>query len=603
VSDQKAAYDRLIAPHERRIRSYVRRLVPDAEDASDAAQEVLITAYRKVGPCRSPAEAFRWLQAVARSVSHRYAARRARARVADEPGAEPREPGEAKRSPSGEEAFLLAESWDRALDVIDSLPSKYRQPLCLRCMDGLAYEDISAHLGLSHLQVAERLRAGREKLRKALAQRWERRWPPGTECEWVSERLGRYLQGDLRMEQIVRIEDHAEVCPDCGERLAASCDEGEMGLDLEAWAAGLRQQPPDAQAEAQSRQAAESWPAARCLRAMERIAAGLARQPDDFGWLALRGIFATSAFELPNAEAVDAGERLVSLWPGRGLSWLTLANALDVWPDESAALQEAMMAGGRAGVAGAGPEPACQALGDLAIHRLFEGAPAEAERLARSALDLCPHDPWGWMVLAAAHSAQDRAEPALKAARQALRSARRRPAVYASVCEWTYSYGRLRDPLHMIYLAEQVVALAPRRSGAWSRLAATYAQAGITAQAAHTYWHGLQRMGIPQVLDLPSAGVALLNLSYAVGGSATRVAEHVFRQTHRSHFAYVGIDHAWTDELRTCIYYVMGRLFSRARRRITALECFAKARSGPLSPGMEWIREEADAIIAQRPGR
>lgn len=600
MSDQRAAYDRLIAPHERWVRRYVRRLVPDVEDASDAAQEVLITAYRKVDPRRTPAEAFCWLRTVTRSVSHRHATRGTGHRATWEHRVEAEDLDQPRCSLSAEDAFLLAESWGLMLDVIDSLPSRYRQPLCLRYMDGLAYEDISAHLGLDHPQVAERLRTGRQKLREALAQRWEGRWPPGTECQWVNERLGRYVEGDLRLQQIVKLEEHADECPDCEARLAAAYSPDEIGPKLEAWAAGLRQEPPGAEAETQARRASESWPAPRCLQAMERIAARLAGQPDDFGWLALRGIFATSAFELPNLDAVDTGERLVALWPQRSLSWLTLANAVDVWPHEGAPLQTAMIAGGVEGVAGSGPEPACQALGDLGIHRLFEGALAEAEAMGRSALDLCPDDAWGWIVVAGAHAAQGRVEPALTAARHALRSARRRASLYVALCGRICPYDHPWDPPSVIHLAQQAVALAPRRPLMWNGLAWAYARAGMLAQAVDAYWRGLGRLATPQLLDLASAGATLLGLSHAVGGSATRVAEYVFHNTHRSRLAHAGIDEVWTDEVRSCIDYVMGRLFSHVGQHTPALECFAKAGRGALSPEMEWIREEVTAITSQR---
>lgn len=61
----RAAFDRLVAPHVARLRVVVFRLVGDPEEAADLVQDTLVRAYTHLGTFRGDAKLSTWLHTVA----------------------------------------------------------------------------------------------------------------------------------------------------------------------------------------------------------------------------------------------------------------------------------------------------------------------------------------------------------------------------------------------------------------------------------------------------------------------------------------------------------------------------------------------------------
>src|SRR5688572_5888194 len=138
-----------------------RRILGNAADAEDAAQECFADLLRARGDVRASLAAWLHTIAVRRSLDLRKAERRRREReqVAVPAGAAP------ERDCEREE--LLAHL-DRA---IDALPARLRVPVVRRFLSGETHTAIALELGVSEATVRYRIEKGIASLRRALASR------------------------------------------------------------------------------------------------------------------------------------------------------------------------------------------------------------------------------------------------------------------------------------------------------------------------------------------------------------------------------------------------------------------------------------------------
>jgi RNA polymerase sigma-70 factor (ECF subfamily) len=128
----------------------------DADEASDAAQDVFFRAWRQLGQLRDPDVFGAWLAAIARNV--------ARMRVRAEPAHVPLPPELASNEPSVH-AALDAEF---ILQQLRTLPAKLREPLTLRLVEGMSGVEIAELTGLTHGTVRVYLHEGMRMLRARL---------------------------------------------------------------------------------------------------------------------------------------------------------------------------------------------------------------------------------------------------------------------------------------------------------------------------------------------------------------------------------------------------------------------------------------------------
>ena len=141
---------------------------PREVDLEDLLQEVAMTFVRKIGELRDPEALRPWLRSVAinaarlagrKQTTARKYARQLRLMVEQE--------GDRSRSP--DIAASQREEARRLLDLAMELPEGYREPLLLRCMQGMSYREIGRIVGLPETTIETRIARGRRMLREKAA--------------------------------------------------------------------------------------------------------------------------------------------------------------------------------------------------------------------------------------------------------------------------------------------------------------------------------------------------------------------------------------------------------------------------------------------------
>lgn len=173
-SGDRSAFDRLVERHLSAVWRVAWRLVRNADDAEDVAQETFLTAWRGIGEFRGDAAFATWLHRIAttRALNHldRAAERMKRASrpmegpdpdPAAERAAGPREPGPLARLESRERLRRLAECFEK-------LPAAWRAVLALREGEDRAYDEIASLLGIELGTVRSRLARARLSLRECV---------------------------------------------------------------------------------------------------------------------------------------------------------------------------------------------------------------------------------------------------------------------------------------------------------------------------------------------------------------------------------------------------------------------------------------------------
>jgi RNA polymerase sigma-70 factor, ECF subfamily len=152
-------FDAAVTDITAKLRTFIRRRVPDDATADDLTQETLLKVYRSQAALRNDDRLESWLYRIARRTLIDYYR---------------------KRRPSEELPLSLqTESRDEAsafrdavisstICYMDELPQAYRVPLRLFEIDRISMAKIASRLGLSLTSVKSRLRRGRQMLKEKL---------------------------------------------------------------------------------------------------------------------------------------------------------------------------------------------------------------------------------------------------------------------------------------------------------------------------------------------------------------------------------------------------------------------------------------------------
>jgi RNA polymerase sigma factor (sigma-70 family) len=158
------AFATLFRRHGPMVRSLCRRVLRNEQEADDAFQATWIVFARKAHSLRASDGLSTWLYGVA----HRTALKARRAAVrrrAHEAAAPVRTPAE----PLAE--MTVAEAQGIVDQELAGLPDKFRAPLVLCCLEGLARDEAARQLGCTASVVKSRLEQARELLRRRLGRR------------------------------------------------------------------------------------------------------------------------------------------------------------------------------------------------------------------------------------------------------------------------------------------------------------------------------------------------------------------------------------------------------------------------------------------------
>lgn len=180
------AFEVLVERRQERLYGLCRRLLGDAEDARDAAQEVFLKVFRNAHRFRPRGRVSTWLHRIA--VNH-CLNRLRRRRVArffslGEPrgggggngggvggGSDELDPPD--DAPDPERRLADRRRWRRTRELIDRLPPGQRAVLVLAKFEGLSYRRIAEVMGITESAVESRLFRAMRRLEAARARKSE----------------------------------------------------------------------------------------------------------------------------------------------------------------------------------------------------------------------------------------------------------------------------------------------------------------------------------------------------------------------------------------------------------------------------------------------
>jgi len=158
------AFARLVTRYERQVYNLAYRMLGNAEDAEDAAQETFLRAYTALPSLQMGRKFSSWLLSIAANLCVDLLRRRRFAWLSLEdlsfrlaaPAEDP------------DRSVLRQEEAGRIQRLLDRLPEKYRLLVILRYWYDLSYEEIASTTGLSLGAVKTRLHRARCMLARAI---------------------------------------------------------------------------------------------------------------------------------------------------------------------------------------------------------------------------------------------------------------------------------------------------------------------------------------------------------------------------------------------------------------------------------------------------
>ncbi len=158
-----AAFEKALAQYRRPVLNFVYRLIGDATEAEDVAQEVFVRAYRHWGEYDPRRKLSTWLFALARNAAIDRLRHRERHPTEPLPNVIIANPA---RGPAAE--AQAHEIGERIAAAIAALPEEQRTTVVLVEYHGLSHAEIAEVMGGSEKSVESRLYRARRALRETL---------------------------------------------------------------------------------------------------------------------------------------------------------------------------------------------------------------------------------------------------------------------------------------------------------------------------------------------------------------------------------------------------------------------------------------------------
>jgi RNA polymerase sigma-70 factor, ECF subfamily len=155
---EEPAFDALMLRYKRPVVNFAYRMLGDAGDADDVAQEVFVRVYHRIGDYRPRAKFSTWLFALARNACIdrlRYRKRH------------PTEPLETAPEPAATAQY--DDIGERIAAAIAELPEEQRTAIVLAEYHELSYAEIAGVMKCSEKSVESRLYRAKQTLRQRLA--------------------------------------------------------------------------------------------------------------------------------------------------------------------------------------------------------------------------------------------------------------------------------------------------------------------------------------------------------------------------------------------------------------------------------------------------
>ncbi|MDY7039878.1 MAG: sigma-70 family RNA polymerase sigma factor [Chloroflexota bacterium] len=167
LGGSKEAFTRLIEAYQTPVYNLAYRMLGNAQEAEDAAQEAFIRAYTRLHTYDPTRKFASWLL----SITSHYCIDRLRRRRLHLVSLEELPPwhGVASERPQPEERLIENQKCDAVQALLSALPPHYRAPVILRYWYDFSYREIADAMNLTESAVKSRLHRAREMLAKAAA--------------------------------------------------------------------------------------------------------------------------------------------------------------------------------------------------------------------------------------------------------------------------------------------------------------------------------------------------------------------------------------------------------------------------------------------------
>jgi len=169
-----AAFEQLVDKYKQPVMNVVYRMLRDATEAEDVAQNVFVQVYKSAGRYEVSSKFSTWLFTIARNLCLNELRRRSR-HPADsmdtghpEQEDQPWQQFEDKKTYSPPETLLHGELEEKIEEAMAELPENQRTAILLCRQDELSYEDIAKVLQCSLSATKSLIHRGRETLKQKL---------------------------------------------------------------------------------------------------------------------------------------------------------------------------------------------------------------------------------------------------------------------------------------------------------------------------------------------------------------------------------------------------------------------------------------------------
>jgi RNA polymerase sigma-70 factor, ECF subfamily len=166
IAGDTRAFDELVRLYQDRLVHSLEHTLGSRDDALDVAQQAFVSAWRKLSTFRREAGFYSWLYRIARNVA---VSRIRRPRISsgsldqlrDSAGFEP---VDARPESAPEHTTLQVERVQMLQEALKELAEEFRQPLVLKEIDGLSYDDIAQIIDIPIGTVRSRIFRARQEL-------------------------------------------------------------------------------------------------------------------------------------------------------------------------------------------------------------------------------------------------------------------------------------------------------------------------------------------------------------------------------------------------------------------------------------------------------
>jgi len=168
------ALTELVDKYKRPVMNVVYRMLRDATEAEDLAQNVFVQVYKSAHRYQVSAKFSTWLFTIARNLCLNEIRRRSRHPADSMDAAHPEQAGqpwqqfEDRKTLSPPDSLLQGELETKIEHVLAELPENQRTAILLCRQDELSYEDIAEVLGCSLSATKSLIHRGRETLKQKL---------------------------------------------------------------------------------------------------------------------------------------------------------------------------------------------------------------------------------------------------------------------------------------------------------------------------------------------------------------------------------------------------------------------------------------------------